>query len=111
MYIALPSCNRYYLKHNIGVPRILRSDCGTENTHIAFLQPYLRRNHTDCFSGSASYRYGKSVSNQVYNILTLQLSVHRVLTVFNYFVDYSALRLGGHNSRGGAPSGGMTFSL
>ena len=69
VYIALPSCNRYYLKQNIGVPRILRSDCGTENTHIAFLQPYLRRNHTDCFSGLASYRYGKSVSNQVCTVV------------------------------------------
>ena len=49
----------------IGVPRVLRTDCGTENTHIAFLQPYLRRSHGDCFSGSASFRYGKSVSNQV----------------------------------------------
>lgn len=60
--------------NNIGVPRILRSDCGTENTHIAFLQSFLRRNHGDCFSGSASFRYGKSVSNQVgtkYYIITL----------------------------------------
>jgi hypothetical protein len=55
-----------FIINNIGVPRILRSDCGTENTNIAFLQPYLRRNHADCFSGSASFRYGKSVSNQVF---------------------------------------------
>lgn len=49
----------------VGVPRLMRTDCGTENTNISFIQPFLRRNHTDCYSGLNSFRYGKSVSNQV----------------------------------------------
>ena len=49
----------------LGVPRILRADYGTENTNLAFIQPYLRRSHTDCFAESESFRYGRSVSNQV----------------------------------------------
>lgn len=48
----------------IGAPRIVRSDCGTENVNIAFMQPYLRHNHGDCFAGALSFRYGKSVTNQ-----------------------------------------------
>ena len=41
---------------------------GSENAHtpgIAFLQPFLRHNLSDCFAGEHSFRYGKSVSNQV----------------------------------------------
>ena len=49
----------------VGMPRVVRADCGTENTNIAFIQPYLRRSHGDCFSGQQSFRYGKSVANQV----------------------------------------------
>lgn len=50
------------------MPRLLRADCGTENTNLAFIQPFLRRNHIDCFCGSDSFRYGKSVTNQVKNM-------------------------------------------
>ena len=90
---------------NVGVPRILRSDCGTENTHIAFLQPFLRRNHADCFSGSASFRYGKSVSNQV------RAEDYDVNAYQNNILYYNSVsRLGGLSSRGGAPNGGTIFS-
>ena len=44
---------------------MLRCDPGTENSKIAFIQPFLHRNGHDRFSGEASFRYGKSVSNQV----------------------------------------------
>ena len=44
---------------------ILRTDMGTENSNIAFLQPILRHHGVDDFSGSSSHRYGKSTSNQV----------------------------------------------
>jgi len=50
---------------DIGVPRLLRTDCGTENTNLSFIQPFLRRTHSDSFSGFESFRYGKSVTNQV----------------------------------------------
>lgn len=33
------------------MPKILRGDCGTENTNLAFIQPYLRHSHSDCFTG------------------------------------------------------------
>ena len=48
-----------------GMPRILRSDCGTENCNLAFIQPFLRRNHDDVFSEMESFRYGRSSANQV----------------------------------------------
>ncbi|XP_060555726.1 uncharacterized protein LOC132716460 [Ruditapes philippinarum] len=46
------------------VPRFVRADCGTENTHISFLQPLLRRNHNDSMSGTKSLMFGRSTSNQ-----------------------------------------------
>ena len=51
--------------YDSGTPRILRCDMGTENSNIAFIQPFLRRYGTDCFAGDSSFRYGRSVSNQV----------------------------------------------
>ena len=47
------------------MPRLVRVDCGTENSSLAFIQPFLRRNHGDCYAGFESFRYGKSVTNQV----------------------------------------------
>ena len=44
-----------------GVPRILRADCGTENTTVAYLQPFL------C-STTDSFKYGRSTTNQVYKV-------------------------------------------
>ena len=49
----------------IGAPRLIRADCGTENSSVAFIQPFLRRTHGDCYAGFESFRYGKSVTNQV----------------------------------------------
>ena len=57
----------YYLScvHQIeGVPMILRGDRGTENSHVAGIQRFLRRNSCDAFSGTNSFMYGRSVSNQ-----------------------------------------------
>ena len=44
---------------------IVRTDRGSENAKIAFMQPFLRRHGTDSLSGLKSFRYGKSVHNQV----------------------------------------------
>lgn len=77
----------------VGTPRILRCDLGTENTHVAFLQPFLRRNGTDCFSGEHSFRYGKSVSNQVsiFNYIKyITMSVTEISSL------HRGLKLGGH---------------
>ena len=52
---------------NSGCPLILRTDLGTENSQISVFQPVLRHYHTDSLHGSRSFRYGRSVSNQVMN--------------------------------------------
>ena len=44
---------------------ILRADRGTENTNIAFLQPFLRDQGVDSFAKEKSFMYGRSTSNQV----------------------------------------------
>ena len=62
-YICIGYINFIY----VGTPQILQCDMGTENSHLAFLQPFLRRNGVDCFAGEESFRYGRSVSNQVLN--------------------------------------------
>ena len=56
-----------------GCPRLISADLGSENARIAYLQPFLRRNGTDTLAGSESFRYGKSVHNQVYIIWVLLL--------------------------------------
>ena len=48
-----------------GCPRILRADRGTENSRIAYIQPFLRRNCHDSLAGASSFQYGRSASNQV----------------------------------------------
>ena len=60
-------CNCYFLRGDLilGCPRIVRSDRGTENCKIAYLQPFLRRAGQDELSGERSFQYGKSSSNQV----------------------------------------------
>ena len=47
-----------------GVPRVVRDDCGTETTHIAAVQRFLRRDGLDSMAGEKSFLYGKSVANQ-----------------------------------------------
>lgn len=57
----------YYIqavKRKSGCPMRIRSDMGTENTHIEQMQIFLRRNHQDELSGSKSFLYGKSTHNQ-----------------------------------------------
>ena len=54
--------------YNIGLPSIVRADLGTENTTIAWIQPFLRRHGLDS-ACNMSFRYGHSVSNQVYRAL------------------------------------------
>ena len=50
---------------NPGAPRIVRTDCGTENTVVAGLQRFFRSEADDDFSGDKSFLYGKSSANQV----------------------------------------------
>ncbi|XP_072166108.1 uncharacterized protein [Diadema setosum] len=47
-----------------GVPKIVRSDRGTENSQIHDLQLALRWDHNDDFRRYKSFMYGRSTSNQ-----------------------------------------------
>ena len=40
-------------------------DCGTEKSNLAFIQPYLRQNHHDCFSGTTILDMEINQKNQV----------------------------------------------
>lgn len=46
------------------VPRLVRSDRGSENVKICGFQRFFRRDHDDTHAGSKSFLYGKSTSNQ-----------------------------------------------
>ena len=53
-----------YVRQVSGTARVVRGDKGTENTHVATIQRYLRALQDDSFSGDNSFIYGKSTSNQ-----------------------------------------------
>ena len=65
-----------------GMPRVVRVDRGTENSTIAYLQPFLRRNGQDSFAGEKSFLYGQSITNQVYRCISSLISVWNLLLVF-----------------------------
>ena len=46
------------------LPRLVRTDRGSENVIIAGCQRFFRRNHSDSNSGHDSFRYGPSTRNQ-----------------------------------------------
>ena len=45
-------------------PRVLRTDCGTENVTMAAMQCYFRGNGNDDQAGLNAHRYGSSPANQ-----------------------------------------------
>lgn len=47
-----------------GCPRVVRSDCGTENVIIAGMQSYFRADGNDEFAGTKAHQYGSSPTNQ-----------------------------------------------
>jgi len=64
---------------SLGCPSVVRSDRGSENCNVGFLQPFLRRNGEDCFSGEKSFMYGKFTSNQV----CISLPIIQIDSFFN----------------------------
>ena len=66
------------LNLHIGCPRLLRTDCGTENSILAYVQPFLRRSHTDSRSGVNSFCYVKSTANQVSTGLQVYIYSFRI---------------------------------
>ena len=80
----------------------MRCDRGTENSRIAYLQPFLRRDCHDQLAGSASFQYGRSASNQA--SFTAVICV--VLYMQYYFRELSG---GGASCEGGQLLGGLNF--
>ena len=60
-----------------GVPRLVRSDKGTENVVVRDLQQLFRWDNEDNLAGSKSFIQGKSSSNQRIESCTAKL---RILT-------------------------------
>lgn len=46
------------------IPKLLRTDCGTENGTMAAIHCSLRSTHMDDLAGASSHMYGSSITNQ-----------------------------------------------
>ena len=53
-----------YIRGIGGTARRIRADFGTENTHVAQIQRFLRRHNVDSLAKEKSFVYGKSAANQ-----------------------------------------------
>lgn len=82
----------------LGCPKLVRTDRGTENTKIAFMQPFLRRHGTDTLSGENSFRYGRSVHNQVQECIIIAIA--NFINTMSYIRELS---VGGGVCTNGAP--------
>ena len=78
---ALRSCN--------GIPMIVRSDDGTENSIIEPIQMSLRSQHDDEYSGEESFKVGRSTANQRIEAFWSQLIKDRVGWWRKFFKDLS----------------------
>ena len=78
---ALRSCN--------GIPMIVRTDDGTENSIIEPIQMSLRSRHDDEYSGEESFKVGRSTANQRIEAFWSQLIKDRVGWWRNFFKDLS----------------------
>ena len=72
-----------------GCPRILTTDPGTENVHIAALQCYLRGSSADDLAGEKSHRYVVSTANQRIECWWSSLRRSRTSWWINFFKDLS----------------------
>lgn len=80
----------------LGVPTIMRSDCGTENSMLAACHMVLRHEHGDEFSCSKSFRYGSSTTNTVNIAIATCIIVTRVGNNSMFFhCFYRELKAGG----------------
>ncbi|XP_062515632.1 uncharacterized protein LOC134191084 [Corticium candelabrum] len=70
-----------------GCPRVVRADRGTENTTIAFVQPFLRHYGTDSLAKTKSFWYGKSITNQRIESWWGQLRKRCMQWWMNFFKD------------------------
>lgn len=65
-----------------GVPTIIRSDCGGENSCLATCHMMLRHGHTDEYQGNRSFRYGPSTTNTVSDIITILARIIMIIREF-----------------------------
>ena len=81
------------------VPRVVRSDHGTENVFVENLQVLLRSRSNDSFAGQKSFMKGKSSANQRierwWGILRLQC-VNFWMNLFKDMISIGALDTGNH---------------
>ena len=70
-----------FLLKYIGCPTLIRTDRGTENSIVAFLQPSFRHAHADSFGGEQSFQYGRSSANQVAILVYYCIMMNMVNTI------------------------------
>ena len=70
------------------IPRLVRSDRGSENTILGGTLKYLRREHGNAVAGDESFRYGPSVSNQRIESWWAFFKKNRSSWWMNYFKDF-----------------------
>eukprot|EP00112_Aurelia_sp_Birch-Aquarium-sp1_P023636 Seg7107.2 transcript_id=Seg7107.2/GoldUCD/mRNA.D3Y31 product="hypothetical protein" protein_id=Seg7107.2/GoldUCD/D3Y31 len=70
-----------------GVPIKIRADRGVENSRIAGIQRFLRRNHNDESAGMGSFIFGKSTSNQRIESWWSYLRRNQLTWWMNFFKD------------------------
>ena len=87
LYITLKSLHFHITC--LGCPRVLRTDAGTENCILAMIQPMLRHKHIDCFAQEKSHMYGRSTSNQVATVFSIQ-SIHSCYKIMHTHVHVIA---------------------
>ena len=83
-YIAHHFIN--YIKEIKRVPRLVRTDAGTENSIVKCIQVALRIQHTDGMSGYRSYACGRSTANQRIEMLWSFLKRHFTQFWRNVFI-------------------------
>lgn len=72
------------------VPRLVRSDRGSENIIICGLQRFFRRNHDDSHAAFKSFLYGTSTSNQRIESWWSIFRKSRITWWINFFKDIVA---------------------
>lgn len=70
------------------VPRLIRTDRGSENIIIGGLQRFFRRNCSDQLAGNGSFQYGPSTRNQRIEAWWSQLRKSRSDWWITFFKDY-----------------------
>ena len=70
------------------IPRCIRADRGSENTTIAGIQRYFRRNVNDSSCGQRSFLFGPSTSNQRIEAWWSIFKRNRCIWWINFFKDF-----------------------